>query len=175
MRYIFLIIAALLFMGTVHAQVGASINLNIGTQPVWGPTGYDHVDYYYLPDIDAYYNVSQHQFFYNENGRWIGRSRLPARYHSYDINNSYKVVVNEREPWRNDKMYVDKYSIYKGRHDQEMIRNSHDSKYFVNKNHPEHNNWVKQQKLDKNNGKGKDHGDNHDKNGGENKHGDQKN
>ena len=154
MRYIFLFIAALFLMSTLHAQVGGSLSLNIGTQPVWGPTGYDHVEYYYLPDIDAYYNVPQHKFFYNENGRWIGRSQLPGRYHSYDINNSYKVVVDEREPWRNDKMYVDKYSIYKGRHDQQMIRDSHESKYFVNKNHPEHNNWVKQQRHD-DNGRGK--------------------
>ena len=42
-------------------------------------------------------------------------------------------------------MYREKYSSYKGRHDQEVIRDSHDSKYFVNKNHPQHKNWVKQQ------------------------------
>ena len=26
-----------------------------------------------------------------------------------------------------------------------MIKNSHDQKYFVNKNHPEHNKWVQKQ------------------------------
>jgi hypothetical protein len=51
-------------------------------------------------------------------------------------------------------MYREKYSSYKGRHDQQPIRDSRDSKYFVNKNHPEHNNWVKQQKHDNSNGKG---------------------
>jgi hypothetical protein len=54
-------------------------------------------------------------------------------------------------------MYREKYSSYKGRHDQEVIRDSHDSKYFVNKNHPQHNEWVKQQKQG--NGKGRDRDD----------------
>ncbi len=55
-------------------------------------------------------------------------------------------------------MYREKYASYKGRHDQEVIRDSHDSRYFVNKNHPEHKNSVKQQH---NGGKGneKERGD----------------
>ena len=44
---------------TVHAQV--SVNVNIGAQPVWGPTGYDHADFYYLPDIGVYYSVVKQQ------------------------------------------------------------------------------------------------------------------
>jgi hypothetical protein len=151
MRYLFLIIAALFLSSALNAQVRVNLNFNIGTQPVWGPTGYDYVEYYYLPDIDAYYYVPQHRFYYNEGGRWISRSSLPSRYGHYDLYNSYKVVVNDRDPWRNDEMYRQKYASYKGRHDQQPIRDSHDSKYFVNKNHPEHNNWVKQQKNDKGN------------------------
>lgn len=43
--------------GINNAKAQVSLNINIGSQPVWGPTGYDHVDYYYFPDIDAYYYV----------------------------------------------------------------------------------------------------------------------
>ncbi|MCX6257443.1 MAG: hypothetical protein NTW49_06045 [Bacteroidia bacterium] len=45
----------LLFAGTVQAQV--SVNLNIGTPPMWGPAGNNEVRYYYLPDVEAYYDV----------------------------------------------------------------------------------------------------------------------
>ena len=31
---------------------------------IWGPGGYDHVDYYYMPDIDAFYKVPTRQFYY---------------------------------------------------------------------------------------------------------------
>ncbi len=45
----------LLLAGATEAQV--SINVNIGSPPLWGPTGYTHVQYYYLPDVEAYYDV----------------------------------------------------------------------------------------------------------------------
>jgi hypothetical protein len=160
----------LLVLSSVHAQVAVRLNLNIGNQPVWGPTGYDHVEYYYLPDIETYYNVSQHRFYYFEGGRWISRSHLPSRYHDYDFYNSYKVVVNEREPYRNHKTYRDQYSSYKGRHDQQLIRDSRDSRYYVIKDHPEHSNWIKQQKHNNGNGKGKGRDDKHDENKGQDKH-----
>lgn len=160
MRY-FLVSILSLFLwcasGTSNAQVSVSLNFNIGSQPVWGPTGYDYVEYYYLPDIDVYYDVPQHRYYYYNNGRWRYSSNLPSRFGNYDFYNSYKVVINEREPWRNHKNYREKYSSYKGRHDQQPIRDSRDSKYFQNKNHPEHNNWVKEQKHNNKNDKNKKH------------------
>ena len=40
---------------TTYAQV--RFRVNISSQPIWGPVGYDHVEYYYLPDIDAFVDV----------------------------------------------------------------------------------------------------------------------
>jgi hypothetical protein len=147
MRYFFVLIVALFLWGTsatTYAQV--SVNFNIGVQPVWGPTGYDYAEYYYLPDIDCYYYVPQHRFYYFSRGRWIFGSSLPYQYRNYNLYNSYKVVVNERDPWRNDATYRQKYASDKGRHDQQPIRDSKDSKYFVNPGHPQHNAFVQQQK-----------------------------
>ena len=158
MRHLLVFIVAAFFASTVDAQVQVNLNFNVDRQPTWGPTGYDHVEYYYLPDIEAYYNVPQYTFYTYEGGRWIGRSSLPPRYRGYDLYNSYKVVVNEPAPYRNHKQYKNKYSSFKGRHDQQLIRDSRDPRYFVNKNHPEHNNWVKQQKHNNGNGRGKGRG-----------------
>jgi hypothetical protein len=149
MRYLLVIVAAVLLSSTVNAQVSFSIGFNLDRQPAWGPTGYDHVEFYYLPDIDVYYSVPQQMYYYNERGRWIGRSSLPRRYRGHDLYNSYKVVMNERRPYRNNKAHRAQYAEYKGRHDQQPIRDSRDTKYFVNRNHPEHNNWVKQQNQQK--------------------------
>jgi hypothetical protein len=167
MRKLLLIIIALFIAGTLNAQISFGLNFNLTSQPAWGPTGYDYAGYYYLPDIEVYYNVPQHLFYYNQGGRWRHSSSLPPRFRNYDLYNSYKIVVNEKDPWRNHETYRDKYSSMKGRHDQEPIRDSRDSKYFVNRYHPEHNNWLKQQKYDKsirnngNNGnKGNDNGRN---------------
>jgi len=160
MRYAYIIIAALFIAGSASAQVSVNLNFNVDRQPIWGPSGYDRVEYYYLPDIEVYYNVPQRRFFYFERGRWIGASQLPSRYRGYDLYRSHKVVVNERTPYRNHVVYRDRYASFKGRHDQEPIRDSRDKKYFVNKNHPEHNNWQKEQKHDNRggNGNGKEKG-----------------
>ena len=168
MRYILALIAAVLMLGALsapaNAQVCFSFGFNVDRQPIWGPTGYDHVDYYYFPDIDVYYYVPQHRYYYSDRGRWRNSSSMPSRYRGFDLYHSYKVVVNDPTPYRNDQMYRDKYASYKGRHDQEVIRDSRDSKYFVNPKHPEHNNWVKQQKQQKQNnrnGQGNSNGNDH--------------
>lgn len=130
------------------AQLKINFNLNIGSQPDWGPTGYDHVEYYYMPDIDAYYYVPGHQYVYLQNNAWIRSTTLPARYHNYDVYKGYKVVVNQPEPWRNQAAIRAKYGKFKGQHGkQPAIRDSRDSKY---RNHWKGNN-------NNNNGHGNDH------------------
>ena len=158
MRYFLVLIAGVLLSSTLNAQLTISLGFNVDRQPVWGPTGYDHVEYYYMPDIDVYYNVPQQRYFFYSGGRWISGASLPSRYRGFDMYNSYKVVVNERTPYRNAARYRAQYASFKGRHDQQAIRDSRDTKYFVNKNHPEHNNWVKQQKHDNGNGNGRGNG-----------------
>ena len=165
MRYILVLIAAVLMLSassvllpsTSVAQVSVSLGFNVERQPVWGPTGYDHVDYYYLPDIGVYYSVSQNRYYYSDRGRWRNSRSLPSRYHGYDLYNSYKVVVNDPKPYLHDDTYREQYASYKGRHDQENIRDSRDQKYFVNPKHPEHKNWVREQKQHRHdNGNGQD-------------------
>ncbi|HYM94744.1 MAG TPA: hypothetical protein VET23_11440 [Chitinophagaceae bacterium] len=143
-----ILIATLFLSGFIFqaasAQVRVRFNANIATQPVWGPVGYDHAEYYYMPDIDVFYYVPRHQYIYQDRGRWIFTSSLPSRYRNYDFYRGYKVVINDDpRPYQNAENYRNQYSGYKGNHDQVVIRDSRDSKYFVNKNHPEHNKWEK--------------------------------
>jgi len=119
------------------AQIKFNLNLNIGSQPDWGPTGYDHVEYYYLPDIDAYYYVPGHQYVYQQNNAWVRTTTLPARYRNFDVYNTYKVVVNQQEPWRNQASIRAKYARYKGKKNTTIIRDSREKKY---QNHWKDNN-----------------------------------
>ncbi|OXA90421.1 hypothetical protein [Flavobacterium hercynium] len=87
-------LAVMLLMSVLsHAQV--SINVNIGTPPSWGPEGHDDSRYYYLPDIDVYYDVNQSQFIYDNGGKWTRAKNLPAQHKKYDLYDGYKVVVND--------------------------------------------------------------------------------
>ncbi len=134
------ILGSILFQ-EASAQLRISIRANIGSQPVWGPSGYDRAEYYYLPEIDVFYNVSRRQYVYEQRGRWVFSASLPRQYRNYDLYSGYKVVVNDNRPYRNAGMYRTKYATYKNNHNQESIRNSKDSRYFKIKGHPEHNNW----------------------------------
>jgi hypothetical protein len=137
-----ILIAALLVACTgytVSAQV--NVQVNIGSQPVWGPVGYDRANYYYLPDIDAYYDVAAQQYVYLEGSQWVTRPSLPPQYANYDLYRGYKVVINSPRPWMHAERYRTQYMKYKGRHDQQVIRDSHVDKYRANPNHPEHNQY----------------------------------
>jgi hypothetical protein len=111
------------------AQIHISLGANIVAQPEWGPVGYSHAEYYYMPDVDAYYDVPNHQYVYRENNVWVHRPYLQAQYRNYDVYHGYKVVVNERNPWRHHEDIRARYAQYRGRHDQQIIRDSHDDQY----------------------------------------------
>lgn len=137
----------LLFAGFAYngnAQV--SFQLNIGSQPLWGPTGYDYVRYYYIPDIDAYYDVSAQQYVYYNNGSWGRYSSLPPRYRNFDLYRAHKVVINDPNPWTYHNSYRNRYSRYRGVHDQVVIRDSRDQRYWSNPRHPQHGHWRGQER-----------------------------
>ena len=132
MKKIFLSLAILLSCFTIKtasAQLHVSVGINIGSQPAWGPVGYNYANYYYLPDIDSYYDVPTHQYVYYENNVWVHRAYLPVRYRDYNVYNGYKVVINDRNPWVRNDQYRVRYGGYAGRHDQVIIRNSRDTRY----------------------------------------------
>ena len=141
-----------LFASTVnHAQV--SVSVNIGTPPLWGPVGYSQVQYYYLPDVQAYYDIRATKFIYFGNGAWIRSSYLPRQYRNYDLYNGYKVVLNDYHgttPYTNFKSHKAKY--YKGYNKgyQENYRTA---------NKKNHDNGKHENKGNGNNGNGnKGHG-----------------
>jgi len=132
------IVMAVLFgvasLNSISTKAQININVNIGTQPQWGPSGYEHVDYYYLPGIDAYYNVSSRQYIYLNNGSWVSRNSLPAMYKGFDLYNAYKVVMNSPKPYLSHNLHVKQYSKYKtysGK--QDNIRDSRNNNYANNR------------------------------------------
>ncbi|ETZ21668.1 hypothetical protein [Pedobacter sp. V48] len=98
---------------TAPAKAQVNISVNIGSQPQWGPRGYDYVDYYYMPDIESYYYVPTRQFIYLNGNRWVHSRSLPHRYRGYNLYSGRKYVINSPRPYHNHNAYRVKY----GRHD----------------------------------------------------------
>ncbi|MBK5279846.1 MAG: hypothetical protein JJE09_13385, partial [Bacteroidia bacterium] len=49
--------------------------------------------YYYLPDIETYYDVQSSRFIYFQPTGWVHASRLPSRYRYYNLYDGYKVAM----------------------------------------------------------------------------------
>ena len=112
------------------AQAQISFTINIGDQPSWGPTGYDHVEYYYIPDIQAYYYVPSHEFVYLNRGHWTFSRELPPRYYDFDLYHCRKVVMNEPQPYLHFDEHRRDYDHFRGMPPgQEFIRDNHDDRY----------------------------------------------
>lgn len=131
-------IAMIMLFASSSMQAQVSVNVNLGLQPSWGPVGYSSVDYYYIPDVQSYYDVRATQFIYLNNGAWIRSSRLPNQYRSYDLNRGYKVVLNDyhgSRPYDNYKSHkVKYYKGYKGKPQQSL-----GNRYHKNDNHDNYN------------------------------------
>ena len=144
-------VATLAFVNTSKAQV--SVNINIGVQPEWGPSGYDYAEYYYMPDIETYYYVPKHQFVYFSGNRWVFSSALPPMYSNYNLYSGYKVVFKSPDAYRHFDEHKVKYVRYKNYNNRQVIiKNKHD-----NGNHNgEYKNKGKGKGNGKGHGKGKD-------------------
>lgn len=103
MKALKLLLAAFAFFTISATQAQVQVNVNLGSPPAWGPAGYTNVRYYYLPDIHTYYDVSNSQYIYLTNGKWMRVKTLPAPYRSYNLYNGYKVVMTD---YRGSTPYV---------------------------------------------------------------------
>jgi hypothetical protein len=119
----------MILAGSMHGQV--SVSVNIGVPPAWGPAGYQDVRYYYLPDIECYYDIHTSMFIYFSGNRWVHRRYLPARYRDYDLYHGYKVVMNDywgNTPYHHFREYRMKYGKgYRGP-EQHYIGERHDNR-----------------------------------------------
>jgi len=143
MKKLILILGFIGIIGMLNpasAQISVNININLDKQPAWGPTGYDYAGYYYFPDINIYFDVANSLFYYLSGGKWISNAYLPDSYRKYDLYSLYKVVLNDNQPWLQNKTHKKSYSQYKGDKTQEPIRYSNNSKYDTSKNN--NRSWV---------------------------------
>lgn len=107
----FILLAALGIAAASYQPAKAQVNvsINIGSQPQWGPRGYNYVDYYYLPEVQSYYHVPTRRFVYLERNKWVHRRALPSRYRHYDLYHGQKIVINKPRPYLEHHIYQTNY------------------------------------------------------------------
>ncbi|MDB5268936.1 MAG: hypothetical protein JWP58_1976 [Hymenobacter sp.] len=98
-------VLALFAAPAAQAQVG--VNINIGT-PAWGPQAPYGTQYYYIPEIDGYYDLYNQQYIVYQDGYWVP---LPELY-GYDPYQFHPVIVDYRgaQPWLRVDYYRQRYA-----------------------------------------------------------------
>lgn len=149
-----------LFYNTASAQIRIRVGLHLGLRPIYAaprvvveqqpaeycePANYDgDEDYYYLPDVDAYYSVPEQCYYYNDGGAWVSAAYLPGYYRDFDWRNARRYEVRAPRPFMhndyyrtrfsgvafnarwNDRGYHDRFvNSYPARHDQYRVDNRH--------------------------------------------------
>ncbi|MDP1622198.1 MAG: hypothetical protein Q8M08_07650 [Bacteroidales bacterium] len=151
--------------GSMQAQF--SLSFHVTPPPPWGPAGYAQVNYYYLPDVEAYYDVQESTFIYFSGNVWVRRPALPYRYRNYDLYRGYKVVMHDyrgKTPYTHFKEHKKKYSKgYRGIPQRSIGerpgKGNHDSKkYYGNPNDKQGNGHDKGKSSGHDNDKGGSHG-----------------
>jgi hypothetical protein len=120
------IIGMVLFLtGILQVQVARSEGID--KTPAWGPAGFTNVRYYYLPKVEAYYDIDSSMFIYNGENGWVRRAFLPKQFKSYDLYTAYKVVITDycgETPYDNFIEYKTKYPRDYREENQKTIGNS---------------------------------------------------
>jgi hypothetical protein len=120
------ILSAILFSSLVYnsaqAQISVHIGFNIPARRVYVPAPppqpvevYDtdefdnSDDYYYLPEVEAYYSVPRNCYYYQDGGRWISAAYLPGAYRNYDWRTARRYEIRGSRPYMHHDEYRSKW------------------------------------------------------------------
>src|ERR1700761_2361613 len=112
---------------TANAQIGINVGFHFGhariyahapvvveqapvyeqTEPVYDDA--NNSDYYYLPDVDAYYNVNENCYYYFDGDSWVSAEYLPGEYRGFDWRNARRFEVRGFRPYMHNDFYREKY------------------------------------------------------------------
>jgi hypothetical protein len=135
-----------------EAQIHVHVSINIDIQPAWGPSGYDYAEYYYIPELNIYYDVTHRLFYYLDRMRWVSAMFLPVEYSYYDFYSLYKVVINNVfEPWRYNRNHRHLYHRYCYNYTQVPVYFMRDHIYYRARNNC--HGWVEPRYMPRNDGR----------------------
>ena len=147
------VLLCLTFSGIVMSQL--SIGLNFNSAP-----SSNSDNYYYLPDVEAYYDIHESRYIYFDGREWIHSTRLPGRYRNYDMDRGQKVIIANyrgRTPYINfnnhRKMYPNGYrgnTFRESEKHENHERSNNHRNYENNENKGNHENHGHPGEHDKN-------------------------
>ncbi|MGF7040681.1 hypothetical protein [Mucilaginibacter lappiensis] len=122
----------LFYTNKADAQISIHLGVNIPVHRVYVPAPrpvvveeasvYDdenvqadyNDDYYYLPEVEAYYSVPNHCYYYNDGNSWVTATYLPGAYRNYDWRSAVRYEVRAPRPYLRHDIYRSRWGGYTG-------------------------------------------------------------
>lgn len=156
------LLAVFIFTSCGTYNYGTAANQTYYENPQWAPDYYQGTRYYYFPDIECYYDIADHDFIFLNNGQWIYVQSISPFYPSFDLYDSYIVVININvyQPWMHHQYYNSHYPkyYYRDYYDHSNIpyvrgfnENQKSAIYWTEKNYNKARNWDDQNIREKRN------------------------
>ncbi|WPU96769.1 hypothetical protein SNE25_14690 [Mucilaginibacter sabulilitoris] len=119
---------AVFYTNNASAQISIHLGVNIPVHRVYVPAPrpvvveeapvYDDADYgddyYYLPEVEAYYSVPNHCYYYNNGSAWISAAYLPGAYRDYNWRTAVRYEVRASRPYLRHDFYRSRWGGYAG-------------------------------------------------------------
>ncbi|HZY37509.1 MAG TPA: hypothetical protein VFE53_12715 [Mucilaginibacter sp.] len=111
--------SGLMIYNTADAQIRVGVNLGIQPQPVIytqapaiaaAPAFGNGDDYYYLPDLGVYYDVTDQCYVYFDGTEWVFSAYLPGQYANYDWTTARRFEIRAFRPYQRDDFYRERYN-----------------------------------------------------------------
>ena len=113
-------LVALLGLLVLGSAPAAQAQMRVGVQlgaPAWGPPVGRHMQYYYIPELDAYYDLYNRAYLFFDGYSWVSSYALPPAYAGLDPYQFHPVPLAYvgPQPWgfvRQYPQYVAPYRRY---------------------------------------------------------------
>lgn len=96
LRKLFILLGLFLLVATTKSNAQISFSVGLRFAPAWAPVEYaHHTRYYYLPDLDAYYDAALGgYYFHDQDGDdWFFTRTLPDYFQGFDFYSCPKVEL----------------------------------------------------------------------------------
>jgi hypothetical protein len=120
------LLSAIAISGLIHNTAKAQFSVHVGVNlfphrvlvaprvdvdaPVYTDVNYDDQDdYYYLPDVNAYYNVNEQCYYYFDGNNWIAADYLPGEYREFDWRAARRYEIHASRPYLHNDVYFNRY------------------------------------------------------------------
>jgi len=109
-----MLLSASLFSGCMMMTPTRIVSTTNYENPQWAPPYYSGARYYYLPDMELYYDLGTREYIFLMDGQWNYSPYVPAMYRNYDLDNCFSVVLSVEvyKPWLHHQYYISHYPRY---------------------------------------------------------------